>query len=112
SPWQLATSEDARNQAVGEKVSLRTCFLRFYLNHLLGMVSTNPTVGRAFFDVMHLLKPPTVLFQPRVALNVLRSMLTVRDPLQPSPAKKQKQAETGSFVTPERTLSVLKSSVV
>lgn len=83
SPWQLATSEDARNKSAGESVSLRTRFLRTYLDHLLGMVGTNPTVGRAFLDVQHLLQPPTVLFQPRVAAYVFRSMLTNRHPLQP-----------------------------
>jgi hypothetical protein len=83
SPWQLATSEDARNQKADEPVSLRTRFLRAYLDHLLGMVGTNPTVGRAFLDVQHLLQPPTVLFQPRVSAYVFRSMLTTRHPLQP-----------------------------
>ena len=88
-PWQLATSEDARNLKPGETVNLGTRLLRFYMDHLLGMVSTDPQVGRAFFDVMHLVKPPTVLFSPGVALKVFGSMLTNRHPLMP-PASQQK----------------------
>lgn len=83
-PWQLATSEDARNLKPGETVSLGTRLLRFYMDHLLGLVSGDPQVGRAFFDVMHLIKPPTVLFAPPVALKVFRSMLTKRQPLLPT----------------------------
>ncbi len=47
------------------------------------MVATDNQMARAFFDVMYLLKPPTTLFAPPVALKVLRSMLTVREPLKP-----------------------------
>ncbi|HVU13923.1 MAG TPA: FAD-dependent monooxygenase [Phototrophicaceae bacterium] len=89
-PWQLATSEDARNLKEGETVDLPTRMLKFYMDHLLSMVGTDPQVGRAFFDVMHLLKPPTTLFAPAVAIKVARSMLTVREPLKPQSAP-QKQ---------------------
>jgi 2-polyprenyl-6-methoxyphenol hydroxylase-like FAD-dependent oxidoreductase len=82
-PWQLATSEDARNRAEGESVGLGTRLLKLYMDHLLSMVGTNPEMGRAFFDVMHLLQPPTTLFAPRVAIKVLHSILTVREPLKP-----------------------------
>lgn len=83
SPWQLATSEDARNVEAGEKVGFGTWLLKVYFDHLLSMVGTDPHMGRAFFDVMHLIKSPVTLFYPRVALKVLRSMLTTREPLSP-----------------------------
>jgi 2-polyprenyl-6-methoxyphenol hydroxylase-like FAD-dependent oxidoreductase len=88
SPWQLATSEDARNAEAGQKIGFGTWLLKTYTDHVLAMVGTDPQVGRAFFDVMHLLKPPTTLFAPAVALKVLRSMLRTREPLRP-PAQHQ-----------------------
>jgi 2-polyprenyl-6-methoxyphenol hydroxylase-like FAD-dependent oxidoreductase len=83
-PWQLATSEDARNVKAGERVSLSTRLLKVYFDHLLGMIGRDPQLGQAFFDVMHLIKPPTTLFYPRVAVKVIRSMLTTRKPLEPA----------------------------
>jgi 2-polyprenyl-6-methoxyphenol hydroxylase-like FAD-dependent oxidoreductase len=85
-PWQLATSEDARNLKAGETVGLGTRLLSLYMGHLLAMVGTDEQVGRAFFDVMHLLRHPATLFAPRVAVKILRSMLTTREPLKPRPA--------------------------
>ena len=88
-PWQLATSEDARNAEAGQKIGFGTQLLKTYTDHVLAMVGTDPQIGRAFFDVMHLLKPPTTLFAPAVALKVLRSMLTTREPLKPKGAQPQ-----------------------
>jgi hypothetical protein len=82
-PWQLATSEDARNLKPGEKVSLGTRLLKFYMDHFFGMASDDPQLGKAFIDVMHLLKHPVSLFAPTIALKVFRSMLTKRHPLMP-----------------------------
>ena len=84
-PWQLATSEDARNLKEGEKVSLATQMFKVYMDHLFTLLATDPKVGKAFFDVFHLLKPPTSLFAPAVAVKVLRHMLTTRPPAK-SPA--------------------------
>lgn len=87
-PWQLATSEDARNLKPGETVSIGTRLLKFYMDHLLGLISDDPHVGKAFLDVMHLMKHPVSLFTPSVAVKVLRSMLTKRQPLLPSDSPK------------------------
>jgi flavin-dependent dehydrogenase len=83
--WQLATSEDARNLKAGESVGLGVRLLKVYMDHLLGMVATDHQIGRAFFAVMHLLKPPTTLFAPAVAVKIFRSMLRTREPLKPKP---------------------------
>jgi 2-polyprenyl-6-methoxyphenol hydroxylase-like FAD-dependent oxidoreductase len=93
-PWQLATSEDARNLKAGESVSFGTRLLTVYMGHLLAMVGSDPQVGRAFFDVMHLLRHPVTLFAPRVAVKILRSMLTTREPLKPRTAPPQPVAES------------------
>jgi 2-polyprenyl-6-methoxyphenol hydroxylase-like FAD-dependent oxidoreductase len=89
--WQLATSEDARNLKAGESVGLGTRLLKLYMDHLLGMVATDHQIGRAFFDVMHLLKPPVTLFAPAVARKIFRSMLTTREPLKPKAGTVQSQ---------------------
>ncbi len=84
-PWQLATSEDARNVEAGEKVGWRTLFLKVYFDHLFGLMGRDPQLAQAFFDVMHLLKTPVTLFYPRVAVKILWSMLTKRQPLEAKP---------------------------
>ena len=87
-PWQLATSEDARSAQKGTKVSLTTKFLKVYFGYLLGRIGRDETLAHAFFDVMHLLKPPTTLFYPRIAVRVLRAALT-----EPRAAQKPKTAQ-------------------
>ena len=77
-PWQLATSEDARNLKEGEKIGLGTQLFKTYMDHLFTLLATDPQVGKAFFDVFHLLKPPTSLFAPAVAVKVLGHMIMKR----------------------------------
>ena len=60
------------------------------MDHLFVLLATDPQVGRAFFDVFHLLKPPTSLFAPPVAVKVLWNMLTKRTPAK-SPAQQPAQ---------------------
>jgi 2-polyprenyl-6-methoxyphenol hydroxylase-like FAD-dependent oxidoreductase len=80
-PWQLATSEDARNRKKGEKISVITRLFKVYMDHLLVLQSTDLMIGKAFLDVFHLIKTPSSLFAPAVALKVVRHMLTT--PLPP-----------------------------
>jgi 2-polyprenyl-6-methoxyphenol hydroxylase-like FAD-dependent oxidoreductase len=65
-PWQLATGEDFRySETTGVRGgALR--FLHWYTNKVHAAASVSPQVTERFYEVMHLLKPPTALFTPAI----------------------------------------------
>ncbi len=68
-PWMLATGEDFRYPETEGK---RPLGMNLLVNELTG---SNPMVAGLFYQVLHLLKPPTVLFSPRVVWAVLSKEL-------------------------------------
>ncbi|MEP7293938.1 MAG: hypothetical protein ABI835_19280, partial [Chloroflexota bacterium] len=95
-PWQLATSEDARNLKQGEKLGFATQMFKVYMDHLFVLLGSDPQVGKAFFAVFHLLKPPTSLFAPAIAVKVLRHLLTTRLPAKSQTTQSETVAEKQS----------------
>ena len=71
-PWQMATSVDRLYQEAQEKQTWSKSLLNRYMQRINQLTITNPLVADRFGEVMHLLKPPTVLFDPRVAFAVLK----------------------------------------
>jgi 2-polyprenyl-6-methoxyphenol hydroxylase-like FAD-dependent oxidoreductase len=70
-PWLLATSEDFRYPATA---GMRPTFLRllnWYVGKLHVLVSSYPVATIRFYEVVHMLKPPTALFEPRILFAVL-----------------------------------------
>jgi len=70
-PWLLATSEDFRYPATA---GMRPTFLRllnWYMGNLHVLVSSYPVATIRFYEVVHMLKPPTALFEPRILFAVL-----------------------------------------
>jgi 2-polyprenyl-6-methoxyphenol hydroxylase-like FAD-dependent oxidoreductase len=75
-PWLMATAEDFRwSTTVGGQANLQIRFLHRYLNHVRASTIANPLALQTFLEVVHMLKPPTALFQPQVLLPVLRRMI-------------------------------------
>jgi hypothetical protein len=75
-PWDMATAEAYRfPQTQGERPT-GLSILHPYVEHVSALSGTDVAVYRAFLDVMHLLKPPTSLFSPRIAGKVLLRALT------------------------------------
>ena len=77
-PWQMATSVDRLYQETQEKQSWGKNLLNRYTQRINQLMATNPVVSDRFSEVAHLLKPPTVLFDPRVAWAVLKLELASR----------------------------------
>jgi 2-polyprenyl-6-methoxyphenol hydroxylase-like FAD-dependent oxidoreductase len=69
--WMFATSEDFRYpETEGERPFGLRCF-HWYSRRLLEAAADNPRLAQSFYQVMHMLKPPTAMFTPRVLAGVL-----------------------------------------
>jgi 2-polyprenyl-6-methoxyphenol hydroxylase-like FAD-dependent oxidoreductase len=78
-PWLLATGEDFRYPTTeGGPPSLATRVMRPYLDRVLLSARDNPNAHRAFLEVVHLVRPPSILFNLNVLAPVLRQ--AVRPP--------------------------------
>ena len=74
-PWQLAVGEDFRfPEAVGKR-PVGTDLINRYVARVHRATHRDPTVGKAFLEVMNLLEPPTRLMKPSIVLRVLRDAL-------------------------------------
>ena len=70
-PWLLATSEDFRYP---ETEGMRPTFMRllnWYVGKLHVLVSSYPVATIRFYEVLHMLKSPFVLFEPRILFAIL-----------------------------------------
>ena len=72
-PWQITTGEDFLYPQTEGTPPLMPGFMAAYMAKLAQVVNQDAEVFKAFFNVMHLIKPPTVLFQPRIIWRVLRA---------------------------------------
>lgn len=52
--------------------------LHWYTRRINELTASNPFVAGRFYHVLHLLKPPTALFDPRIVWTVLRRELALR----------------------------------
>lgn len=77
-PWQVATDVDRLYQETQERQTWGKNLLNGYMQRINQLIATNPLVSDRFGEVMHLLKPPTVLFDPRIAWAVLKLELASR----------------------------------
>jgi 2-polyprenyl-6-methoxyphenol hydroxylase-like FAD-dependent oxidoreductase len=73
-PWQMATGQDARwpEMEGGDEPDPVTRLVQRYLDQVLNRMPDSTIVAEAFFQVQHMLKPPTSLFHPRVLWQVLK----------------------------------------
>jgi 2-polyprenyl-6-methoxyphenol hydroxylase-like FAD-dependent oxidoreductase len=70
--WVLATGEDLRYPTTqGARASLLTRLFHRYVDRMMEVATERPYVSHAFLEVLHLLRPPTVLFRPSVLLPTL-----------------------------------------
>ena len=79
--WLLSTSYDLLwSTTVGAKPDLVTRLRQKYLDQVMKASIDNNTVHQTLIEVMSMLKPPTVLFAPRILLKVwqhnLKSLVT------------------------------------
>lgn len=77
-PWQMATGEDFRYLETEGERPWGIRLLNWYTLRINELTASNPLVAAHFYQAMHLLKPPTILFDPRVVWAVLRQELASR----------------------------------
>jgi 2-polyprenyl-6-methoxyphenol hydroxylase-like FAD-dependent oxidoreductase len=77
-PWVLSTGEDLRYPGTEGRRSLGTRFFNWYMRRVIGLTASHPQVAEAFFQVYHLLKPLTALFEPRIVWAVMSGELLSR----------------------------------
>jgi 2-polyprenyl-6-methoxyphenol hydroxylase-like FAD-dependent oxidoreductase len=79
-PWLLGTSEDLRwPTSQGPSPNLVTKLMQKYVNEVMLLGPQSAIATRSFFTVLHMLKPPIVLFHPRVILDLATKKLVKRN---------------------------------
>jgi len=74
-PWMLAIGEDFRYPETVGKRPMGMNLLHWYTRRVNELTASNPMIAGQFYQVLHLLKPPMVLFSPRVVWAVLTKEL-------------------------------------
>jgi 2-polyprenyl-6-methoxyphenol hydroxylase-like FAD-dependent oxidoreductase len=78
-PWLMATGEDFRWPTTqGGTPDRRTRLMHKYMDHVIMLSVRSPSTFKVFVEVVHMVRPPTALFQPRILLRVLRHALASR----------------------------------
>jgi 2-polyprenyl-6-methoxyphenol hydroxylase-like FAD-dependent oxidoreductase len=73
-PWLMATGEDCRWPTTeGATPNWSDRIVQRYVDRVLMLAQERPDMMRVFAEVMHMVKEPTVLFQPWILLQVLAS---------------------------------------
>jgi len=71
-PWLLGTSEDFRwSTTEGTKPGIITRYIQKYSNRVLLLTPKSKIASKSFFEVMHMLRSPLILFHPLILLHVL-----------------------------------------
>lgn len=70
-PWMMATGEDLRwSTTVGGQPDRITQLTQGYFDQVLRLMIDYPDVYRKFWGVVHMVEPPTALFQPSIVARV------------------------------------------
>jgi 2-polyprenyl-6-methoxyphenol hydroxylase-like FAD-dependent oxidoreductase len=79
SAWALSTSQDYRYPCVkGKPPGYEVKLFNWYIDKIVKLTTYDSEVRLRFFEVMHMLKAPSVLFKPSIILKVLRQMIDIR----------------------------------
>lgn len=78
-PWLMATGEDLRYPGTkGDKPGIADRFVQKYIDRVIRIMPDYPNIVDAFFQVMNLLQPPTILFRPNIAVKVFGSIFRAK----------------------------------
>jgi flavin-dependent dehydrogenase len=71
-PWLLGTSEDLRwSTTEGQSPNFVTRLIQKYSNHVMLLGPKSHTATKSFFEMMHMVKSPLVLFHPKIILDMI-----------------------------------------
>jgi 2-polyprenyl-6-methoxyphenol hydroxylase-like FAD-dependent oxidoreductase len=75
-PWLMATSEDFRwDTTEGGQPSAFDRLMYRYMDGVMMLNTRDRNTLRTFVEVAHLVKPPTALFHPKIAIPVIQQLL-------------------------------------
>lgn len=80
-PWIASAIQDAKYpsaQFMTKPLSLPEKFMGWYMNQVIRLTIHDPQTTFILLEVFHMLKSASVLFQPRILLQVLKQVLTDR----------------------------------
>ena len=71
-PWLLGTSEDFRWPSTeGIRPHIFTRYMQKYSHRVLLLTPKSKIAAKSFFEVMHLLRSPLILFHPLISFHIL-----------------------------------------
>ncbi|MGB7954607.1 MAG: hypothetical protein WCF23_11560 [Candidatus Nitrosopolaris sp.] len=71
-PWMLGTSEDLRWPTTeGPSPNFVTRLMQKYSNHVMLLGPKSRIATKSFFEMMHMVRSPLVLFHPKIILDIL-----------------------------------------
>jgi hypothetical protein len=79
-PWQLAAGEDLRYPEARGRRPIGTAFLHWYTGLIHQATARDEHVAREFYKVMHLTRPPALLFHPVVFLRAMTNAFRRQPP--------------------------------
>jgi len=75
-PWLMATGEDLRWPTTeGGQPDRMSRLMHRYIDQVLLLALDHPEIYKTFGEVVHMVKPPTALFQPGILAQVLRQAI-------------------------------------
>ena len=78
-PWTFAISQDSRYRgSIGAKPNLGTRLVIEYMELVLKALVDDAEVCQAFLEVLHMIKPPVILFHPRIAFKAIGQLIKGR----------------------------------
>ena len=76
-PWLLGTSEDLRWPTTeGQSPNFVTRLIQKYSNHVMLLGPKSHIATKSFFEMMHMVKSPLVLFHPKIILDMMLVKIT------------------------------------
>jgi len=74
-PWQIAVGSDLQHERVEGKRTAQVRFVNWYIGRLFQSANRDPILTMKFLEVANLMKTPSTLLSPAVALRVWKSQL-------------------------------------
>jgi 2-polyprenyl-6-methoxyphenol hydroxylase-like FAD-dependent oxidoreductase len=76
-PWLMATGEDLRwSTTIGEQPDRIAQLTQRYFEQVLRLMIDAPDVYQKFWAVVHMVEPPTILFQPNIMARIFWQIVT------------------------------------
>jgi 2-polyprenyl-6-methoxyphenol hydroxylase-like FAD-dependent oxidoreductase len=74
-PWRIAVGSDLQHERVEGKRTAQVRFVNWYIARLFKSANRDPVLAAKFLEVANLMKAPSTLLNPAVALRVWKGQL-------------------------------------